>query len=615
MSGVQATVVPICGETTLPKVRAFRIEDSLSIGVLALMVLIPLIEVAGRELAGRGLPGAIPIVQHLTLWIAFLGAGLAARSDRLLALSTADVLPQRWRRPVRIFTSAVGVAVSASLLLASLDLIRVELAAGERVAFGVPVWFALAVMPIGFALIAGRLIWHASDRAWGRVLVASGLLVPAVLGQFAGLQDAGLLGPGVLLLLVATALGLPIFAVLGGAALLLFWTSGIPVAAVPVETYRLTAQPMLPAIPLFTLAGYLLAEGGASRRLLRSFTAIVGWMPGGLAIVTTLVLAFFTPLTGASGVTILSMGGLLLPMLVKARYPEKSSVGLVTVSGSIGLLFAPSLPVILYGVYSNTPIDELFIGGLMPGLLLVVLIAGWGASRGFLAGAQRSSFDKREALAALWEAKWEFLLPVVILVGIFGGFATIVEAAALTVLYAFVVECVVYKDIRIGRDLASIAVESATLVGGFLIILGTALGFTNYLIHAEVPIRALHWVQTYIESPLVFLLTLNVFLLIVGALMDIYSAIFVIVPLIAPMGIAYGIHPVHLGIVFLANMELGYLMPPMGENLFLSSYRFKQSLTRVYLSTGPYVLILLAAVLLITYVPAFTLWPLELLGR
>ena len=615
MSGVQATVVPICGETTLPQVRAFRIEDSLSMGVLALMVLIPLVEVAGRELAGRGLPGAIPIVQHLTLWIAFLGAGLAARSDRLLALSTADVLPQRWRRPVRIFTSAVGVAVSASLLLASLDLIRVELAAGERVAFGVPVWFALTVMPIGFALIAGRLIWRASDRAWGRVLVASGLLVPAILGQFAGLQDAGLLGPGILLLLVATALGLPIFAVLGGAALLLFWTSGIPVAAVPVETYRLTAQPMLPAVPLFTLAGYLLAEGGASRRLLRSFTAIVGWMPGGLAIVTTLVLAFFTPLTGASGVTILSMGGLLLPMLVKARYPEKSSVGLVTVSGSIGLLFAPSLPVILYGVYSNTPIDELFIGGLMPGLLLVVLVAGWGASRGFLAGAQRSSFDKREALAALWEAKWEFLLPVVILVGIFGGFATIVEAAALTVLYAFVMECVVYRDIRIGRELASIAVESATLVGGFLIILGTALGFTNYLIHAEVPIRALHWVQTYIESPLVFLLTLNVFLLIVGALMDIYSAIFVIVPLIAPMGIAYGIHPVHLGIVFLANMELGYLMPPMGENLFLSSYRFNQSLTRVYLSTGPYVLILLAAVLLITYVPAFTLWPLELLGR
>lgn len=212
-------------------------------------------------------------------------------------------------------------------------------------------------------------------------------------------------------------------------------------------------------------------------------------------------------------------------------------------------------------------------------------------------------------------AKWELFLPVVIIVGIFGGFATIVEAAALTVLYAFIVECFVYKDIRIGQDLAAVAIESATLVGGFLIILGTALGFTNYLIHAEIPIRALHWVQTYIESPLVFLLVLNVFLIIVGALMDIYSAIFVIVPLIAPMGIAYGIHPVHLGIVFLANMELGYLMPPMGENLFLASYRFKQSLTRVYLSTGPFVLILLAAVLLITYVPAFTLWPLELLGR
>ena len=589
-----------------------RLEHGLAAGILVAMAVLPLVEVAGREIFGRGIPGAIPLVQHLTLWVAFVGAALAASSDRLLALGTADALPERWKNRVRLFTSIVAVGITTTLVVASVDLIRVERDAGTIVALGLPLWVTLLVMPFGLALIAFRLARRASGSLAGRLLVASGVLIPFVMGMLPSLRHASATAPLALgVLLVTTALGLPIFATLAGAALFMFWHLDIPTAAVTAEVYRLTAQPMLPAVPLFTLAGYLLAEGGASTRLFRMFRALVGWMPGGLAIVTVLLLAFFTPLTGASGVTILAMGGLLLPVLTKARYPERSSLGLVTVSGSIGLLFPPSLPVILYGVYAHTPIDELFIGGVVPGLLLVVLVAGYGALRGALAGATRTPFDVREAAASLWEAKWELVMPLVILVGIFGGFATLVEAAALTVLYAFIVECYVYKGLKLRRDLPAILLESVTLVGGFLIILGAALGFTNYLIHAEVPARALEWVRTYIESPVVFLLAVNVLLIIVGALMDIYSAIFVFVPLIAPMGAAYGIDPVHLGIIFLVNMELGYLMPPMGENLFLSAYRFKQPLSRVYLATTPYVLILLVAVLIVTYVPSLTLGPLR----
>jgi tripartite ATP-independent transporter DctM subunit len=416
-----------------------------------------------------------------------------------------------------------------------------------------------------------------------------------------------------LLILFGTVLGMPIYAAIGGLALLLFWGEGTPIAAVPGEAYRMSTSPMLPAIPLFTLAGYILAEGGASKRLLRFFSALVGWMPGGLAIVVTLVLAFFTPLTGASGITILAMGGLLLPMLVGARYSERNGLGLVTVSGSIGVLFPPSLPVILYAYYAELDLDALFIAGFLPGVLLVVAVAAWAAWTGTRGGATRTAFDGWELLQASWGAKWEVALPAVILFSIFGGYTTLVEASAITVLYAFVVECLLFRELR-WREVVKVTIESATLIGGFMVILSVALGLTNYFIIAQIPMQVLEWVQEIISSPYVFLLTLNVLLIIVGALMDIYSAIIVLVPLIAPMASAYGIHPVHLGIVFLANMQLGYLMPPMGENLFLSAYRFDRSLPEIYGCVLPYVGILLIAVLVITYVPALTLWLLGVIG-
>lgn len=586
----------------------YRSEDAVSVLVLAAMSLIPLMEIVAREWLGGGVPGSISIVQHMTMWISFLGAALAARSDRLLALSTGSFLPGHWREAVGVTANFLAVAVTALLFVASFQLVQVDRSFADVAAWGLPVWVLTAVMPIAFALITIRLIWHAADRWQGRAVAALGLIAALTVLLIPQLQGGSLLVPLGIVLVLGTALGMPIYAAIGGAALLLFWAEGTPISAVPGEAYRMSTSPMLPAIPLFTLAGYILSEGGSSKRLLRLLSASVGWMPGGLAIVVTLVLAFFTPLTGASGVTILAMGGLLLPMLVKARYSEKNALGLVTVSGSIGVLFPPSLPVILYAYYADLRLGDLFIAGIVPGVVLVAVVASWAAWTGTREGATRSEFSRRELLVALWGARFEVLLPVVILVGIFGGFATLVEASALTVLYAFIIECLLFRELHWRRDIIRVAIESATMIGGFMIILSVALGLTNYLIIAQIPMHVLSWVQEFIESPYVFLLMLNVLLIIVGALMDIYSAIIVLVPLIAPMAGAYGIHPAHLGIVFLANMQLGYLMPPMGENLFLSAYRFEKSLAEVYRSVLPYVGIILIAVLAITYMPFLTLW-------
>ncbi len=386
-------------------------------------------------------------------------------------------------------------------------------------------------------------------------------------------------------------------------------------AAIPAETYRIVVHPMLPTLPLFTLAGYFFAEGGASRRLVRVFRAWFGWIPGGTPLVTVLVCAFFTSFTGGSGVTILALGGLLYPMLIKDLYTRKFSMGMLTASGSLGLLFPPSLPVILYGIRAQVPIDRLFLAGILPGILLMAIVTLWGVRQGIVGKSQRTSFHWREALGSFWEAKWEVLTPVIVLGGLFGGVATLVETAAFTAVYAFVIQVFVYRDLKITKDVIPTMVKCATLIGGVLIILGVAMGLTSYLVDAQVPSRALHWVQAHIHSKLVFLLALNGALLIVGALMDIFSAIIVVVPLIAPMALAFGVDPVHLGIIFLVNLELGYLTPPVGMNLFLSSYRFDSSLPKVYLSVIPYLIILAIGVLVITYVPAITLTIPALFGR
>ncbi len=588
-------------------------EDSFSILALSLMTALPVIEMIAREFRWSGIPGSAVIVQQLTLWIGMLGGMLAARSGRLLGLSSSSFLPESWLAPAKVFWSAALAAVSACLAYASWVFVQSEREAGSFLLPGLPKWTALAIMLFGFAVIALRAVWNASPHWAGRALSALGLFIPALFGYAVPMSLPGILPLSCALLALATVLGLPIFAVFGGLALLLFWNSGTPVASVPVEMYRLVASPLLPSIPLFTLAGYFMVQGGATKRLLRVFTALFSWIPGGLAIATVAICTVFT--FAGSGLTILSLGGLLVPMLIKTRYPENFSIGLLTSSGSLGLLFPTSIPAILYCVYSQTPLDRLFTGAILPELLMISLVAFVGVRMGIKSGAVRDPFSWREAAAAVWSAKWELALPAIMIVGLFGGFGTLTEAAALTAFCAFFVEVFIYRDLQLSRDYREVFVECATIVGGILLILGVALGFTNYLVDAEVPTRLIDWVQMHVQSKYLFLLLLNLALLVVGALMDIFAAILVVVPLLKPLAAAYHIDPVQMGVIFIANLELGYLHPPVGINLFLSAYRFKKPMGTIIWATLPFLLILAASVLLITYVPWLTTAPLHWLGK
>ena len=420
--------------------------------------------------------------------------------------------------------------------------------------------------------------------------------------------------------MASATLGTPIFIVLGALALALFFADGTPVAAVSAEVYRLIQSPTLPAIPLLTVAGYVLAEGGASNRLLRFFRAVFGWMPGGLALVVAAACALFTTFTGGSGITIIALGGLVLPILKADRYPDGFSLGLITAGGSLGLLFPPSLPVILYSVVASTsemsvPADDLYIAGLVPGLLLVGIVAVYGVLVGRKTAIDRTDFNWKELFAGAWEAKWELGLPVFV-IGLFAsGLASMVETAAAAVAYAVITQCFITRDISFRRQLPTVMLKASTLMGAILILLAVAMGLTSYIVDAQIAERLLQWVSGAIDSRLVFLLALNVLLLIVGCLVDIYSAIIIVVPLIAPIGAAFGVHPLHMGIIFLANLELGFLTPPVGMNLFLSSTRFERPLLQVYRDTFPFLVILLVGVLLITYVPDMSLGLLKLLGR
>jgi len=577
------------------------------------MTLLPVIEMVSRQFRWPGIPGSAVVVQQLTLWIGMLGGMLASRSDRLLGLSSSAMLPDSWRVPAKILSGAALAAVSTCLAWASWVFVKTERESGSELLPGVPKWTALAIMLVGFAVIALRAVLHASPNWQGRLLAAPGLVIPALLGFVIPVGAPGVMPLALLMLAFVTFLGLPIFAVFGGLALLLFWNSGTPAASVPVEMYRLVASPLLPSIPLFTLAGYFMVQGGATKRLLHVFTALFSWIPGGLAIATVAICTVFT--FAGSGLTILSLGGLLVPMLIKTRYPENFSIGLLTASGSLGLLFPTSVPAILYCVYSNTPLPRLFTGAILPELLMVTCVAAVGIYMGLKHKAVREPFVPREAAAAVWNAKWELMLPVIMIVGLFGGFGTLTEAAALTAFCAFVVEVFIYRDLKLNRDYREVFVECATIVGGILLILGVALGFTNYLIDAEVPSKLIDWVRTHVQSKYVFLLLLNAALLVVGALMDIFAAILVVVPLIKPLAAAYSIDPVQMGVIFIANLELGYLHPPVGINLFLSAYRFKKPMGTIIWATLPFLFILMGSVLLITYVPWLTTAPLRWFGK
>jgi C4-dicarboxylate transporter DctM subunit len=411
-----------------------------------------------------------------------------------------------------------------------------------------------------------------------------------------------------LLLILLALFGTSLFVIIAAVALAAFYFVDIDSSAVIIELYRLASQPVLLAIPLFTLAGYLLAESRTPQRLVALSRAFFGWLPGGLGIVTLVSCAIFTAFTGASGVTIIALGGLLYPVLQSEKYPEKFNLGILTSSGNLGLLFPPSLPIILYGLVSGTSIDKLFIAGIIPGVLMVLLLSIYSVDRMRRVNPHVKPFSFKEAWRAVKDAAWEIPLPFIILIGIYGGFFTVTEAAAVTAFYVLIVEVFIYKDISLSKGLPKVMRDSMILVGGILVILSAAMGLANYMIYEEIPMKILEWMRTFISSKLAFLLVLNIFLLVVGALMDIFSAILVVVPLIIPIATNFGVDPVHLGIIFLANLGIGYSTPPVGMNLFIASFRFEKPILKLYIATIPFLIILLIALILITYIPELSLW-------
>jgi tripartite ATP-independent transporter DctM subunit len=394
--------------------------------------------------------------------------------------------------------------------------------------------------------------------------------------------------------------------VICGLALYLFFTSGIDLSAIIIEMHRMATTPVLVAIPLFTFAGYLLSESGAPKRLIRLSNAVLGWLPGGLSVIALVTCAVFTALTGATGLTIIALGGILLPAMTRAKYPEVFSLGLLTTSGTLGLLFPPSLPLIIYAIVAKVRIDQLFIAGILPGIFLVVMLSAFGITRAVQVKVPKTRFQISEIFGALREALWELPLPIVVLGGIYSGKFAVSEAAAITAVYVLIVEIIIYRDIR-WKDLLEIMKKSMVLVGAVLIILGAAMGLTNYLIDAEIPMQMLDFFKTHIESKTLFLIVLNLFLLAVGCTMGIFSALIVVIPLLSPIALAYGIDPIHLGIIFLANLEIGASIPPLGINLFIASIRFERPVLQLYVASLPFIAILLTALALITYIPWMSL--------
>ena len=411
-----------------------------------------------------------------------------------------------------------------------------------------------------------------------------------------------------IILILLIIFGLPVFVGIMGAAMLGLYASQVEFSAILIELFRLANAPVLLAIPLFTFAGYLLSEGGTSARLVRFSRSLFGWVPGGLGVVALVSCSFFTAITGATGITIIALGGLLLPALISEKYDENFSLGLMTTSGSLGLHFPPSLPIILYGFVSGASIEKLFIAGIIPGILMVGILCLFSIFMGKRWKLERPPFSFTEFFSALRQAAWELPIPLLIIIGIYSGLSTATEAAALTVAYVLLIKIIIFRELSLFRDIPRIMKESTKMVGGIMIILGAALGFTNYLVDAFIPMKILEVMEGMVQSKIGFLLILNLFLILVGCMMDIFSAILIVVPLIMPLAEKFGIDPIHLGILFLANLAIGYNTPPVGLNLFIASSRFERPIMQLYKATLPFLLLLLFTLLLITYWPALSLF-------
>ena len=615
----------------------FLFENGVSSVILLAIAVLPTLEILARVFFKTGIHSSADLTNHLVLWLTCLGGAITSREGKHITLSVGlEMIREPERSWITTVTTFLAATISSAMTWSALSLLLIGFDPTKTIAF-IPIQAAAAVIPLGFAIITVRFLTRAPLPPLSRAIAALGCLLgtiiafssvlnilytvfaelPALFGtleQLFSTVSVKLAPAAIIVLVVSIFFGSPIFIVLGGVAYLLFVRSFGALEVIPSEAYTLLTGYYIPTIPLFTFAGFILSESKAGERLMRLFRAWLGWLPGGLIIVAVLVCTFFTTFTGATGVTILALGALLVYILVESgRYSTDFSNGLITASGSIGLLFPPSLPIILYGVIAQINILHMFVGGILPGLLMVLTLCGFGVITAVTRKVKAVPFEIKEALLAAKGAFWEMLLPVIILLGYFLGITTLVETGAVAVLYALIIEVLVQRDLSL-KDLPRVMLKCIPIVGGVLIILAAAKGLQYYLVDAEIPMRLSTWVRYNISSKYVFLILLNLGLLITGCLMDIFSAILVVVPLIIPVGEAFGIHPVHLGVIFLANLGVGYLTPPVGLNLFLAAYRFNQPLVRIYKNVIPFFLALLAVVLLITYVPWFSTGLLTLFG-
>jgi C4-dicarboxylate transporter DctM subunit len=603
------------------------VEFLLAFFAIFLLALFPFMEVIARTFFHTGIRNSTEYTHHLVLVLAFIGAAIASREERHLSLALNLKFKPGTLSRLKVLNAFLSASFATAFAWCSMSFLLNAFDASERL-WMIPMRWIAMVMPLGYALIAYRFVRHASGKAWGKIIAASGFIFGTLLaweaianitqvispsaGNFFNALmplyhwiGASLYTPIIILILLGAITGIPIFIVLGGIGYMLFAHSAQPLEVIANEAYSLLTSHSLPAIPLFTFTGFMLSESKAGERFVRLFKSFFSWFPGGLAIMAILVCTFFTTFTGASGITILAVGGLLSYVLVKGRYKQNFSSGLLTATGSIGLLFPPSLPVIIYGVTAGVSIKDMFVGGVVPGTIMVLTMILVGVIFAKKNKIPRERFVFKEAAAAIKESFWEILLPVIIVWGYFGGITTLVESGAVAVIYAILVEVFIKKDIKI-KELQQVLLKCMPVIGGVLAILALAKGLSYYIVDAEIPMQLTTWVQNTISSKYVFLFLLNIALLITGCFMDIFSAILVVVPLIIPLGNLFGIHPVHLGIIFLANMELGYLTPPVGLNLYLASYAFNEPMGKICKDVLPFLMIQLAAVLLITYIPFFS---------
>jgi len=587
--------------------------DWLCLFLFFILISFPIFQILGRYINFFSIPASQEIVQHMTLWIGFIGAVIAARSNRLLSVVREPVFNSLEKVSLaQFFVHVVSLSVVFVLSVSYLKMIQIGFQYPDYIAPYIPSWFAQSIIPIGLMLIWYQMIITSSSDSKYRLFVSVISIIPTIVLYFwqFPLANSLLLWSKVIFSVALVAFGLPIFILLALLSILFFlsepseWATNFDlISTISDSAYRIVVSPTLAAIPIFTLAGYILAESNVSERLIKFFRASLGWLPGSTVLIVVLLCAFFTALTGGSGVTILALGAILYPILIHDGYSKQFSLGIITTAGSLGLLFPPSLPAIIYSVTAGINPLELFKQALIPAIFLMSIMFFYGLYKR-PKNKNVKKFVFKEAYEKAKVAKWEIAIPLLIILSLFSGFATLVESAALLVLYVLTVELYIFRDISL-KSLPEIVINCSTLVGGVLIILGFAMGFTGYLVDAQIPLKILNYVQSTISSKIVFLLALNILLLVVGCLMDVFSAIIVVVPLIAPLATYFGIDPFHLAIIFIANLELGYITPPVGMNLYLSSYRFDKDMPTIYSATLPFFFIRLIGVILITYIPLF----------